>query len=305
MKCRSSRKKASALILVLWAVSLMSLAVLGVVEFADLGFQESATRAKDFRALQLAESGVALGVHPQVRKTDSILQQDLGSGESLAVKLKSEGARLNINYILANKQQQELFDLFQLWGVSSDDATHAVECLQDWVDADSEKRLNGAEQPDYAAIGHPDYPPNRPFQSVDEMELVIGMDAVIKAKPDWKDSFTVWSDGKLDLNEASAELIQVVCNVGSEQAENLVKRRLGSDGLPDTDDDYTFTSMGDVRSTLGVPESVFKNVENRVTLHSNYRRIESTGSLGTYSKTLVVVVRLNSNPIRYLAWIEL
>jgi general secretion pathway protein K len=194
--------------------------------------------------------------------------------------------------------------LFDIWGVKTQDAMKAVDCLADWVDGDELKSINGAEQPEYAAIGLPLLPPNRPFQSVDEMEMVIGMEAVAEVKPDWKNYFTVWGDGKLDMNEAPDELIQAVCNVGSEQSELLVKYRLGPDGQVDTNDDQEFTTLSQVQTVLGLPATAFKQIDKLITLKSDYRRIESTGVLGTYKRSIIVVTKLNSNPIEYLAWIE-
>ncbi|MDD5261483.1 MAG: type II secretion system protein GspK [Methylacidiphilales bacterium] len=299
-----TRRKGSALLIVLWAIAIMSAAILGVVEFVNIGFDEAATKGKDFRALQLAESGIALGLHPKVRKRESVLHQTFDASESFDVKLRSEGARLNINVVLLRDQRDVLLDLFDQWGVKSQDAMRTVDCLMDWVDADSLKRLNGAEQPEYAAIGLPDLPPNRPFQSVDEMEMVLGMDVVAKAKPDWKNYFTVWGDGKLDLNEAPADLIEAVCNVGARQAENLVQYRLGPDGVVDTDDDVELKDLSQVQSSLGLTNAAFQALQDRITLKSDYRRIESTGMVGSYKRTIIVVTHLNSNPIQYLSWFE-
>ncbi len=294
----------SALLIVLWAIALMSFAVLGLVKFMEIGLTESASQSKNFRAMQLAESGLALGLHPQLEKEDSHLRQDLGSSESFAVTLKSEGARLNINFLLLNNKRSDLIDLFQSWKVNDGEIYKLADHLMDWVDEDSLKRLNGAENEDYTKLGFPGYPPNRPFQSLEEMELVPGMEFLAEARPDWKEYFTVWGDGKLDVNEAPAELIAVVCQVGSLPAEMFVNRRLGSDGEKGTSDDFEYTEMAQVRSALGLSESLFKTVESRITLKSNYRRIVSVGRIGNYERSLAVVVQLNTNPVQYLTWIE-
>jgi len=294
----------SALLIVLWAIALMSFAVLGLVKFMEIGLTESASQSKNFRAMQLAESGLALGLHPQLEKEDSHLRQDLGSSESFAVTLKSEGARLNINFLLLNNKRSDLIDLFQSWKVNDGEIYKLADHLMDWVDEDSLKRLNGAENEDYTKLGFPGYPPNRPFQSLEEMELVPGIEFLAEARPDWKEYFTVWGDGKLDVNEAPAELIAVVCQVGSLPAEMFVNRRLGSDGEKGTSDDFEYTEMAQVRSALGLSESLFKTVESRITLKSNYRRIVSVGRIGNYERSLAVVVQLNTNPVQYLTWIE-
>jgi general secretion pathway protein K len=294
----------SALMIVLWAIAIMSVTILGLVQFMDLGLSELAAQSKNFKARQLAESGLALGLHPQLKKEDSHLRQDLGSGESFAVTLKSEGGRLNINTLLLNERRAELVDLFQSWKVPSEELYRLVDHLMDWVDEDSLSRLNGAEQSDYEKLGLPGYPPNRPFQSLEEMEGVPGMEFLTKAKPDWKEFLTVWNDGKLDLNEAPAELIAAVCRVGTVAAEMFVQRRLGPDGEAGTEDDFEYKEMSQVRSALGLSQSLFQSVESRITLKSEFRRIVSIGKIGSYERTLSVVVRLNSNPVQYLTWTE-
>ncbi|MBI4024402.1 MAG: general secretion pathway protein GspK [Verrucomicrobia bacterium] len=299
-----SSGRGSALLMVLWAMILMSVVVLGLVELVTLNQDEFVARARDFRALQLAECGLAVGLHPNVEDGDEVLKQPVAPGEKFEVRLTSEGARLQINHLLATNQRAILIALFEKWGVPSADAGAAVDCLSDWVDADDLEHLNGAERDDYTAVGRPGYPPNRPFRSVEEMALVRGMDIVAAKKPDWDTCFTIWSDGKLDVNEASAELIEVVCGVTPQQAEALVSRRWGSDGKPGTDDDFRYKDLNQVRLVLGMADPDFQLVAGRLTLQDPTRRIESTGIVGEYRKTLMVVVRRNVNPPQYLAWLE-
>ncbi|MDZ4787393.1 MAG: type II secretion system protein GspK [Blastochloris sp.] len=296
--------RGSALLIVLWAIAIMSLTVLATVQLMDLGLSESASQSKNFKALQLAESGLALGLHPKLEKKDSHLKQDFGSGESFTVTLRSEGSRLNINTLLLNKDKLVLTSLCERWGVEDREISGLVDSLIDWVDEDELKGLNGAEKDDYERMKLSGYPPNRPFKSLEEMELLPAMAPLIKAKPDWKDFFTVWGDGRLDLNEAPSDLIAAVCEVGTVASESFVERRLGPDGKVDTKDDFVYVDMNQARTALGINEALFKNIENRITIKSEFRRIISVGKIGTYERSLAVVVRLNSNPVQYLTWIE-
>jgi type II secretory pathway component PulK len=296
--------KGSALVMVLWALAVMAMAVLAVVTFMDLGLEESAARLKDFRALQLAESGVALGLHPRVERRDGLLNQQFDNAESFSVRIRSEGGRLNVNVVLLQNRGEELMELFQRWELDGHRAEILVDHLLDWVDEDALPRLNGAEAEEYARLGWHGFPPNRPLQSVEEMALVPGMDEVEKLKPDWRDYFTVWSDGRLDMNAAPAELIAVVCGVGALVAERAVRHRLGGDGEVDTDDDFEYVDLAQVGLDLGLPEERMRELRGKLTLQSDYRRIESIGRVAGHHKRLVVVARLNSSPVRYLLWME-
>jgi len=299
-----SNTRGSALLLVLCAVALMSVAVISLVKFADLGLSEMATQEKDFRAMQLAISGLAVGQFPDLEEDDPVLSQTINSTESFSVVFKSEGGKLNINAILLGQQQEVLDSLFERWGLKQEDRAILIDCLMDWVDGDPLKRLNGAEQREYEAKGLIGYPLNRPFQDLEEMELVFGMATLKKVKPDWKDYFTVWTDGKLDLNEAPSDLVAAVCGVGSFAADNLVKRRLGPDSKLHTSDDYRYTEFSQVRSILGLTEQKFSEVERKVTLKSDYRRIESTGKVGSHERKVAVVVQIGVTPAQFLTWIE-
>ena len=299
-----SAKKGSALLIVLWAMIVMSVTVLSLVEFVGFGLDENVTLAKDFRARQLAESGLAIGMHPAVGPNDDVLKQTLGAGERFEARVTSEGARVNINFLLANNERMPLRSLFEKWGVSADHADVVVDSLLDWVSPDGVVHLNGAGRDYYAKIGHPEYPRNHPFQSVAEMRLVRGMEWVEKAKPDWKDFFTIWGDGKLDMNEADEDLITVICGISSLQAHGFVEQRWGPDGQPGTKDDIRFTYLDQVRIALGLSESSFQAIENQITVDTPVVRIESTGYVRDYKRTIILIVQRNALSPQYLAWLE-
>lgn len=310
---------ASALLLVLWAVTMMSMTILGVVEYVRYDLEETASMEKDFRARQLAESGIAIGLHPIVRRGDSVLMQTIAPGESFEVHLRSEGSRLNINSILQTQQWQVLHDLFVVWGLAEFDAGKAAQSFKEWATSPLSKAQGQSTvqlqlPPQSQNPQNPNRPqnPNQPpvqvavrlFDSVDQMLLVPGMDAVAAAKPDWRDYFTIWSDGRLDMNEAPADLIAAVCGIGMGRAQQFVNTRLGPDGKLDTDDDMIFDNLDLVRQMLGISKDDFAKIQNQLSLQDSVTRIESTGTLGTYQRKIMVVARRNSTPPTYLQWQE-
>ena len=50
-----------------------------------------------------------------------------------------------------------------------------VDSVQDWRDADKLRRLHGAEEAEYMAAGKSYAPSNAPFETVDELQRVLGM----------------------------------------------------------------------------------------------------------------------------------
>jgi general secretion pathway protein K len=148
---------------------------------------------------------------------------DQQAGEGYEVKLISEGARFNINYIIAQNDKELLKSVFIKWGLELDDAQEVTDALIDWVDAGDEEQLNGAEKKYYAKEGRVNQPFNHPFYDMSEISLVRGMNLVEAVKPDWREYFTIYSEGQLDLNEASAELIALAADIQTDQADIIPK----------------------------------------------------------------------------------
>lgn len=302
MKTHRHTSKASALLLVLWSMFFMSMTVLGVIQFANFGLEESVLAQKSFRALQLAESGIAIGLHPRVQAGDPVLFTEVNEQESIQVRIEPEDGRLGINAILEYDGSEGLRELFTYWGMDSPAAAILADSLADWVDPNGTTRLNGAENDYYMGQGYPDYPRNRPFETLDEMLCVRGMDELRRIKPDWRDYFTIHSNGRLNVNGASAEAIALMTGwtVTPERAESLRETRAGADGEFDTEDDVRFRSLDEVRDALGMAPEEFQTLSNRFTVNNTIVRVRSEGHIGTYMRALTVVASLvpGKAPIR-------
>ncbi len=297
------RRRGSALILVFWCLLLLSLAVFGVVELVELSVEHAAHDQSDLEARALAASGVAVGEAPQLLRDDPLLRQDASPGHGFRVTIESEDARLNLNYLLLTNHRDVLVDLFTHWGMKMDEAQHAADSLYDWVTPGDLPSLNGAKAEAYEKAGLPQRPRHQPFQSWREVALVMGMDAVAAAKPDWRNSFTLWSDGPLDVNEAPAERIAALFGVDTGRAEFLVKTRDGRDGIPGTLDDEPLNAAS-LQAGLGLTDVQMKAMQNEIAFGSSVRHIESVGRAGDARATLSVVVRLNETPQQLLVWSE-
>ncbi len=289
---RAKHAHGSALLLVMWALVVMSLAVFGVIKFVGYGFDDTVALQKDFRARQLAESGLAIGLHPQVKPGDPVLRQKLSAEERIEVRIRPEDGRLPINVIIEFGFSDVLRVLFEQWGLEPEDAFILADSLADWVDRNGRVRLHGAEREYYEEQGYPEYPRNRPFESVEEMLSVRGMDKLVAMKPDWRDYFTVHGSGKLNVNGASADAISIYTKVPLEHAEALVKQRNGLDGLPDTEDDLQFSSLEQFRDALGMNPGDFDAVSGLLTVETTLLRVESKGRVGNRVVTLSMIAKL-------------
>jgi general secretion pathway protein K len=308
---KNRRKRGSALLLVLFAIILLSGLITATVQFVRIDVDEYAALNKDFRARQLAESGLAFGTNPKVENSDkALLEQRAPDGGQFRVVISSESTKLNINTVLDTNRDDLLENLFGTWGVEQKVAQSAVDGLHDYLDKQAPAQsaatnLQAAAAKSQAGAANLRAQPFGPqFRSVEEMSLVPEFAPVMKAQPDWMDYFTIWGDGKIDVNLADADIIALVTGVSQATANNFVKYRGRPDGKPDTPDDRVYTSMDEVRAALGMSPDQFQLVENLLTLNSEIDRIESTGIIAGYEKRIVVVTSRNAVPIAYLSWQE-
>ena len=282
-----------ALLTVLWCIGIMMVTVMGLLAYVSLQLSEDLSRAKDARARDLAFSGLAYGLHPLMPRNDASLDQDLDGGH-YKVTVQSEGARLNLNRLLVQGRTDVLLRLWVNWGLSADAAQALNDSLQDWIESGDGKRLNGAKQADYAALGHPELPPGRPFQSLEELPQVIGFAAVMDLNPSWRDYFTLWSDGNLDMNEASPDAIAAVCNVGIDVAQSYVSAR-DPDGVVGSTNSVRWGSVSAACSALGIPSGQVRFVSSLLSVTSTIWRVESQGTFGDHHHTVRAVATRNAS----------
>lgn len=282
----------SALIAVFWVMAILALAVFAAVRVVYHDADVAASQINGFEALQVAERGIAVAVNPAVERQDPILDwYDEERDISYRARIKSEAARFNINVILMRKDKPLLTDVFTDWGMELQDAQTLVDNLTDWIDAGDLTELNGAEVDWYEDQGRPNHPFNRPFYSLDEMRLVKDMNLLEQINPDWRDWFTVWSNGKLDLNEAKAELIAAAAEVSIDDAQDLVEHVLGPDRERDTEDDQRIQNLTEGLEMLGVSEFQQPVVSPRLTVSDTTTRIVSDGRAGTVKRRITLILR--------------
>jgi general secretion pathway protein K len=302
-KLLDSRRRGSALLLVLFAIILLTALVTATVGFVSNDVDEYAALNKEFRARQLAESGLAFGIDPQIQNQDrGLLEQVMPDGGRFHVFISSESTKLNINFILQNGRDDLLSALFIRWGVAPKAADAAAQALRSYLGnpANNQPALASAPAPSPT----PAVPLATQFSSVAEMSVVPEFGPVMKKQPDWMNFFTIWGDGKIDVNLADADTIALVTGASKATADQMVKYRWGPDGKPFTLDDRVYNSMDEVRAALGMSPEQFQLVQDLLSLTSAVDRIESTGIIAGYEKEIVVVTNRNSVPITYLSWQE-
>lgn len=300
-----SHSRGSALLMVLWVVGFLTLVVITAMLVLREDIETAASQRGISRTRQLAEMGLAVAVHPQVQPNDPLLRGKVTATDSYEAIVTTEEGRLSLKALLTEERRGILERLFRQWGLKPSDAESAVDAMMDWVDADDLKRLKGAEQRDYLEAGLEGRPYNHNFLSLDEVALVAGMEKVEELHPGWRDEFTVFGQGQLDLNEATALRIAVVLNVEESLADSLVARRKGVDGVAHTDDDEPLENLQEALTQLGLSGEAAQQAAALVTLQGNTRRIESVGKVGGLERGIAVVLQnSDAGAPRVLEWKE-
>ncbi|MDF1825099.1 MAG: type II secretion system protein GspK [Verrucomicrobiales bacterium] len=290
-----------ALLLVLASIIILALIVGGLWEASAPGWEESTMRRAEYQAGILAESGLVVAMHPEVERGDVALVHQFDANRGYEVKIASEGGRIPVNSLTDAAWRDATSELFVSWGLDAASASRATDSLADWIDEDEEALSNGAENAYYAGFDHPEYPPNEPFTSIEQMLLAAGMDVVAKAQPLWRDYFTIYSDGLVDLNAATWELVSAITGATYDSALNFVSVRAGDDGVEGTADDYLFEDVGEVQALLGITDTEWTEISGRVSLIEGVRRIESTGRIGEFEETRVILSREAGDEFTVLA----
>jgi general secretion pathway protein K len=90
-------------------------------------------------------------------------------GIPLTITIEDERGKIPLNGI--NEDQAR--DMFAMAGASGAQLDTLVDSFEDWLDPDSIRRPNGAEAPDYLALGYK--PRNGGYHTTDELRLLHGM----------------------------------------------------------------------------------------------------------------------------------
>ncbi len=277
---------------VLWLIAILAMACMATLRVISFDMELASAKVHGSRARQVAEMGIAIGSNPAVKRTDPILHRsDGGTGEGYDVKVISEGGRFNINAIILQDDKALLKSMFIDWGLELDVAQEIADALADWVDPDDDEQLNGAEKKYYESEGRTNQPFNRPFYDLSEVSLVRGMDFVEAVRPDWRNWFTIWSSGPLDLNEATAELIATAADISVEEAEIIPETVRGIDGQRDTIDDAPFQNAAAALDLLGIDAEGRPEVVRRFTVNDATTRIESIGFAEGAKRKITAIVR--------------
>ncbi len=294
-------RRGSALLIALWAIIVLTSAVLLWAAYIRQTINVSGESYNDTEARAMAHSGLAIAMHPLASKETEALTTEEANDPGFRVRMVSEGGKLNLNFLFAgeNSARQEIFKRWlEARGIDYQARDRMVDCILDWLDADNIKRTNGQEDgPNY-------HPPNRgQFLTVDELAEVAGTEP-LTSQPGWKDDLTVDSQGPIDLSSADEHILRLLPGIGDLGIERFLQWRRGSDGIDGTKDDPVIQKLETVQGFLGLNKTQWNALGGLIMLRDNTWQIISEGWSGKVVRQVTVVVRKGSQNPQIRQWKE-
>ena len=284
-----TRERGWALVSVLWAIAVLAMiaAAMQSLSFSTAVQERHAIdRAAADAALDAAVMRAILGLsdaRPAQRwRVDGVAQVYDFGGFRMGVAVQDELGRIDLNAADGTLIAQ----LLRSQGMERDDAAVLTDRILNWRSKDTGlTRLKGGGDDDYAQAGLTYRPRHAPFQSVDELKLVLGMtpDLFARIRP----ALTVYShkptpDLQVALREA---LLAFFPNQPDQVKEILAARTQGADN------DGLKARPGILTGTDSLAGRTF---EIAVTLKTGQRTLERVA--------VIVLTNDKSKPYIALAW---
>ena len=191
----------------------------------------------------------------------------VGDG-TVSIKIIDLERKVNIN--TANSQM--ILQALTLMGVDANDISVVSDSILDWISPAGPPRVAGAESDYYQGLAVPYYAKNAPIDDLSELLLVkgvtpemywgsnatnhtpsvfqhkLGLGTAPGQTPDYPfglvEIFTPFSSGKINVNTADVNVLQMIPGVDAAMADAIVKQRAGPDGVDGTEDDIPFSNPG-------------------------------------------------------------
>lgn len=253
----------------------------------------------------------ALGETNSVLSNISLDHYQIGDGW-VSVKIIDEERYANINTVTPQILNQALTSM----GVDANDIPIVSDSILDWVQPGDNPRLSGAKNSYYLSLNPPYYCKEAPMDDISELLLVKGVTGAMYdgrgatapstqkkfgyspfQAPAYafhlKDVFTPFSDGRININTADANVLQLIPGVDEATAELIIKTRAGPDGVEGDEDDTPFVSPGDVQRA-GVNAEAAQNINAYCDVHSRTFQVLVTAHYGNATRVYTAIVWRNT-----------
>ncbi|MBN1186541.1 MAG: general secretion pathway protein GspK [Bacteroidales bacterium] len=238
----------------------------------------------------------------------------------LSYNLRDEYGYLNLN--TSDPKSWENLNLF-------DNGIYAS--ILDWIDENSDISPDGAETDYYKLLENPYIAKNAPFVTLGELLFIKGVtrriyngedlnrdgflnadesDGFLKLPFDNEDSmldygltdvFTVYGDGKININTASKMVISALPGLDENVAVLIERNRIGRDGIAGTADDVCITSPEEIALLEELSEIQISLLQEYCCYESQCFRVFSTAGISDTNKcTLMATIEIKDSELKIL-----
>jgi general secretion pathway protein K len=239
----------------------------------------------------------------------------LGNG-SFTWKITDHEQKFNINTAPEPILQEALI----LMGVDAGQMTPIVNSIRDWIDVNSSPRMQGAKNDYYQSLDPPYYCKNGPIDDLTELLFVKGVTSELywgaaatnhypasfqkhafgfnadPTLPEFTsglvDLFTPLSSGRVNINTASADVLQLIPGVNAIIAAAIVSGRSGEDDGSGLTGPYR--NLGDLRRVPEVTLEASRTMAQFCDVRSRVFEVQVDAQVGTYKRTFIAVLGRNS-----------
>jgi general secretion pathway protein K len=223
----------------------------------------------------------------------------------------------NINTANAAVLQQAL----TLINVDADDISVVSDSIQDWRSPAAPPRVAGAESDYYQGLTPPYYAKNAPIDDLSELLLVkgvtpemyyggsssnnpapqrpkLGFGTAPNQAPDYPfgltNFFTAVSSGRINLNTADTNVLQLIPGVDATIADAIIQQRSGPDGVDGTEDDTPFQNAAGALQSAGLNPANANQAANLLTTRSSTFKVLVTARIGDETREFTAIILRNT-----------
>lgn len=256
----------------------------------------------------------------------SLSDNQLGAGR-FSVKITDADRKFNINLAVAAPEivNQGLI----LMGVDAAEAPHIVSAIGDWVDRDDAPRVGSTDtESDYYLSRQPPHrAKNGPIDDITELMRIKGITPGMfygsggggggAGRPGiptsnqfnrrrdeepvyhigFQDLFTSISGRFVNINTASAEVLQLIPDIEENMAQAIISFRNGPDGAEGNEDDMPFQNVGQLAGVPGLPPQAAQFFAKYFSTGSTTFEVEVKVQIDSVQRTYHAVLRRNGNQI--------
>lgn len=248
----------------------------------------------------------------------SLENNQLGAG-TFSVKITDLERKFNIN--MANQ------DVFQqamgvLMGMDASLFPTISDSILDWIDKDEDSHLSGAESDYYMGLDPPYMAKNGPMDDISELLLIKGIfdhpeiywgsastnhpvSAFQNRNPNRPfedqrtpsypvglvDIFTTLSNGKININTASATTLQMIPGADENFAMGVIQLRSGPDQIDGTEDDTPLPNVQQLSYVPGINSTMARQMGRYCGVRSSTFEVQVDVQLGTMTRQYFAVIR--------------